>query len=282
MLVVVGLLICIVVAVTLLLVRKVGQPNTSLGRQKLLSPHTITQESPLEQGPHREGLHRSAAARAQLPAELPSVIAFVDIETTGLRSHDRIVSVAVVLLKKEDVEVGRVNLSVLHRIYNPGMKCHPQAEKVHGHSDWLLRHQPFFIEEAAEISEFIGRGGLVCCHNAAFDLAFVARELEHAGVPPLKAPSFCTMNEYRRRYSGSASLGNLASQLNLKRAGDRHSALEDVLLTINVFFALQKLPIQIPIEALGEDRHIFQNARAVPTVPSGPLPSRKRRPKGRS
>ncbi len=213
---------------------------------------------------------------------LPSTIAFIDVETTGLSDRDRIVSLAVLLLKTNAFETGKLNLECLHRIYNPGIRCHPDAERIHGHDDWTLRQQPFFLDEADEIGKWIGRADLVCCHNAAFDLGFINREFLHAGIPIISVPSLCTMKEYRRLHSGSASLANLSAQLGLKRSSGRHGALEDVFLTINIFFALKKLNVSVSMSELDPEKLKFQNYRTVPPLPEEPLPPRKRRPKARS
>ena len=214
-------------------------------------------------------------------AGFPKTIAFLDTETTGLSGRDRIVSLAVVLLNTEDLRTGQAKLSFMHRIYNPGIQCHPEAERVHGHKDWTLRHQPFFMDEAEEVSLFILKAGMICCHNAAFDLLFINREFEHAGLPYLNLRSYCTMEMYRRKYSGPASLNSLISQLGLKRSGKNHGALEDVLLTINVFLALNNVPQRIPMSTIDPADYAFQNIREIPPVPAGPMPPRRRRPKAR-
>ncbi len=76
--------------------------------------------------------------RSQL-SKFPSTIAFLDVETTGLHSRDRIVSLAIALMKLDEVHDGNINISFIHRIYNPGIKCNPVAEQIHGHDDWTLR-----------------------------------------------------------------------------------------------------------------------------------------------
>src|ERR1019366_2126340 len=96
---------------------------------------------------------------------LPSTIAFIDVETTGLSDRDRIVSLAVLLLKTNAIETGKLNLECIHRIYNPGIRCHPDAERIHGHDDWTLTQQPFFLDEANEISKWIGRADLASSHH---------------------------------------------------------------------------------------------------------------------
>jgi len=209
--------------------------------------------------------------------KFPDTIAFLDVETTGLHSRDRIVTLAVALLDTCEIQEGKAQISFIHRIYNPGIHCQPDAERIHGHSDWTLRQQLFFIDEAKEVSEFISKAGMVCCHNAEFDLNFVNREFVHAGIPAIKVPIYCTMKRYRQQYAGSASLANLGAQLGLQRQTNMHGALEDVFLTMNVFLVLNKVSLRISIPDV--DKLGFQNLREVPPQPMGTLPPRKRRPK---
>jgi DNA polymerase-3 subunit epsilon len=213
-------------------------------------------------------------------------IAFVDVETTGLTGHDRVVTLAIILLDVPTVSEGQtqveITISAIHRIYNPGRDCDPVASRIHGHNDWTLRHQPFFIEEAKEVSEFIERADLVVCHNARFDLRFVNRELSKASMPLITAESFCTMEGYRYKYDGSASLNNVIRQLGLKRESGKHGALEDAWLTMNVFFLLNNAKAGFPFSILGEDQRKLQNLHPVPPMPEGNLPPRKQRPRAKT
>ena len=124
---------------------------------------------------------------------MPPKIVVVDVETTGLNSDDRIVTLAAVMLETADLVVGSVSFRYLHLIFDPGKKSHPEAETVHGHDDWTLRHQLFFAEFAQYISDFLKSADLIVAHNVVFDMGFPNRELEAAGLAPLMQPIFCTM-----------------------------------------------------------------------------------------
>jgi DNA polymerase-3 subunit epsilon len=203
----------------------------------------------------------------------------LDVETTGLHTRDRIVTLAMVLLDVATFESGKVQLKVIHRIYNPGIACHPAATRIHGHSDWALRHQPFFLEEAQEIVDFISTAEVVICHNAEFDLRFLNRELTAAGLAALSIPSYCTMEAYRSRYEGSAQLDSVIKIIGMKRDGGVHGALEDAWLTMNVFLKLHGAGAVIPFTVLSEEHRALQNWKGCPPIPVGALPPRKRRPR---
>lgn len=210
-------------------------------------------------------------------------IAFLDVETTGLTGNDRVVTLAIILLDVPTVSEGQtqveMTVNTIHRIYDPGRDCNPVAASIHGHTDWTLRHQPFFIEEAKEVSEFLKRADLIVCHNADFDLRFINRELSKASMPLSTAESFCTMEGYRCKYNGSASLNSVIRQLGLKRESGRHGALEDAWLTMNVFFLLNDTKAGFPFSIVGENQRKLENLRPVPPIPEGDLPPRKRRPR---
>jgi DNA polymerase-3 subunit epsilon len=225
-----------------------------------------------------EEAHESAAFKTRLQGKW-NEIAFLDVETTGLHSRDRIVTLAVILFHVPSLDAGKVKCDYIHRIYNPGINCHPEAAAIHGHTDWTLRHQPFFAEEAKEIKEFLSEADLIVAHNAQFDLRFLEREFARVAMPSVNAPSFCTMEHYRSRHDGSASLKNVARQLGLKRQGQNHGALEDAWLALNVFFYLQGTPLRFPFSNFGKESLAFQNFRPVPPMPDGKLPARKRAPK---
>jgi DNA polymerase-3 subunit epsilon len=209
---------------------------------------------------------------------LPPYVIFVDVETTGLRSTDKIVSLAAARLHTAGFAAGKLDVEMLHLIFAPGRKSHPKAEEVHGYSDWVLRHQEPFAEHAEGIWKFIHRAPVITAHNAAFDLPFIDRELRAAGCPPVSRPSYCTMESYRdRETGGKASLDAICAKIGRRRSGKRHGALEDALLCMQVYLWLHDCPLRFNFPPDMEMKPF--NLRDVPPVPEGPLPRRKRAPK---
>ncbi len=188
-------------------------------------------------------------------------IVFVDVETTGLTAHDRIVTLAAILLDASALVSGEVNLKVIHRIYNPGRACHPEASRIHGYSDSLLQRQPSFTGDAEEISEFLRRADLVVCHNSSFDLRFVNQALVSCKLPMLSTESYCTMENYRRQYDGSARLDSAIARFGLKRESGHHGAFEDAWLTMNLFLRLNGVKASIPFGPISEAQKVLQNLR---------------------
>lgn len=175
--------------------------------------------------------------------EIPTSVVFLDVETTGLHSEDRLVSLGAIKLMTEPLLQGSFELSLTHLIFNPEKRSHPRAEAVHGYDHATLRSQDRFKEHAAGIRELIHSGDLVVAHNASFDIGFINREFERLGSSSIERPVFCTMEAYRQRQiPGSSSLDAVCSQFGMRRMGNRHGALEDAWLAMNVYLWLHGCP----------------------------------------
>lgn len=214
-----------------------------------------------------------------MPQLLNSIVA-VDVETTGLHSRDRIVSLGAWRLELDRSSNKLIDVRFLHLIFDPGRKSHPRAEEVHGYPDWTLRHQAPFSNHLDTIRDFIEAGQIVVAHNASFDLNFIEREFVALGAQSPKIQSYCTMNAYRRAgLPGRASLNAICNEIGLKRIGTKHSALEDAWLALSVYLWLEKFPsefIQPFSELVSSGIPVSPtNLTAPPPVPDGPLPRRR-------
>jgi len=194
----------------------------------------------------------------------PASILFVDVETTGLHSADRIVSLGAIRLSTFEMLTGFLQFDQIHLIFDPGRKSHPKAEEVHGYDDWILRHQQPFSDYAAPLFDFISSAGLVVAHNAEFDESFLAREFEAAGLQMPLMQSYCTMQAYRGLgLGGSASLSAICSRLAIGQRGQRHDALHDAWLAMQVYLWLHKSVLwQTPFSVIAEPE--LQNPRDFP------------------
>mgnify|MGYP005845524385 CR=1 FL=1 len=158
-------------------------------------------------------------------ARLP--LAFVDVETTGLRAGggDRICEVAVVVCQ------GKQEIHRYCSLVNPLRPISPAAAAVNGLSDEMVRGAPAFAEVAEQVGAALSLG-LPVAHNAPFDLAFLAREFALAGAPAPAAGALDTLGLARRilpfRRHG---LTDLARQFAISVPGQAHRALADALAT---------------------------------------------------
>nr|WP_233580864.1 DEDDh family exonuclease [Streptomyces triticirhizae] len=119
------------------------------------------------------------------PEGYPSGYAVVDVETTGLASHDRIVSAAVYrLTARGEVE---------DHWYSP---VNPQRDPgptwIHGLTTEMLRDAPLFEEIVDELAERLADRVLVA-HNAVFDWTMLAREFARAERTPPVRQRLCTI-----------------------------------------------------------------------------------------
>ncbi len=176
----------------------------------------------------------TAAVHALLAQPLQdTTFVVVDIETTGLGPHaDGIIELGAARVRK-----GRV-LEQFEHLVNPGMPLPPFITRLTGIDDPMLATQPGIGEVWPRFLAFLGDAVLVA-HNAPFDLGFlnaVARRHSGGGLPN---PALCTLKlarrlvpEVRRR-----GLDGLAAHFAIPQQ-DRHRALGDVRITVEVLFHL--------------------------------------------
>ncbi|MBA0050500.1 DEDDh family exonuclease [Streptomyces sp. AJS327] len=122
---------------------------------------------------------------ARWPAQYPSGYAVVDVETTGLRRDDRIVSAAVYQLDARG--------NVQDHWYSP---VNPQRDPgpvwIHGLTSEALADAPLFAEIADAFAERLADRVLVA-HNALFDWSMIAREYARAEREAPVRQRLCTI-----------------------------------------------------------------------------------------
>ena len=107
----------------------------------------------------------------------------LDTETTGLSAEngDRVIELGCVELVNR-----KLTGNDLHIYFNPERESHEDALKVHGLTTDFLRDKPKFATLASDIVEYLRDAELII-HNAAFDVGFLNKEFELAGLPPLRS-----------------------------------------------------------------------------------------------
>lgn len=197
---------------------------------------------------------------------------FLDIETTGLHSDDRIVSISII---KCSFEEQKPRVYVMNLVFDPLKKSHPMAENVHKLDDWMLRHQDVFGQHISEISEFIESGDCLVAHNANFDVPFLEREFTRWGQSMPQKPVFCTMVEARQQGWYPASLSACAERIGLRRQTDQHLAIEDALMCMSLWWHWLGMG---PIQTNPQGWPKFSNLRSFPQRPDN-LPRRNNKKK---
>lgn len=184
----------------------------------------------------------------------------LDTETTGLEVEQghRIIEIGCVELVNR-----RRTSRTFHRYVHPGREIDGAAEQVHGITNEMLRDKPRFGDVAADLLEFVDDAELVI-HNADFDLGFLARELELAGLGRERLRERCrvvdTLALARRLHPGQRNgLDALCRRYNVDNSGrDFHGALLDAQLLADVYLAMTGGQAALSLDA----------APAGPAVPS--------------
>ncbi|WP_461011506.1 DEDDh family exonuclease [Streptomyces capparidis] len=120
------------------------------------------------------------------PAAYPEGYAVVDVETTGLARHDRIVSAAVYRLDTHG--------NVQDHWYSPvNPERDPGPVWIHGLTSEVLADAPLFPEVVDELSERLA-GRVLVAHNAVFDWSMLAREYARAERDAPVTSRLCTIH----------------------------------------------------------------------------------------
>ena len=157
-------------------------------------------------------------------------IAFLDVETTGLRPDlgDRVVEIAVVRAQ------GLTEVARFVSLVNPQRRLSPEAMRINGITPGMVADAPIFSDLLDRLLPLIEDAVLVC-HNAPFDLGFLEAELRIAGGPVWDGVVLDTLAFARRQYwFRRNSLGAIARQLDIRTPG-AHRALVDALTTQAIF-----------------------------------------------
>lgn len=156
-----------------------------------------------------------------------SLLAVVDVETTGLfpQWHDRIVEIAAVVMRPD----GEI-LRELSTLINPGRDVGPT--RIHGITAGDVHAAPRFNEAAGALLDTLQGCVAVAGHNVRFDLAFLARECERAGIGWPCCPALCT------KELAGGSLSDACAHYGVAFDGAAHSALTDARATARLLAKL--------------------------------------------
>ena len=137
----------------------------------------------------------------------------LDTETTGLSIKDdhRILEIACI----ETQNLIPTN-KVFYKLINPERDISPDAIKVHGYTNEVLKNKKKFADIAEELLEFIS-GKKLIIHNAPFDISFLNHELKkiNSQMIDIKKNVIDSLEIARSKFPGSSnSLDNLCKKFN--------------------------------------------------------------------
>ncbi|MBA7714072.1 3'-5' exonuclease DinG [subsurface metagenome] len=109
--------------------------------------------------------------------KLVGPIAFIDVETTGIKPHvDRVVELSILRIHPDGREEYKS-----HRV-NPGVPIPAEATAVHHITDADVAGEPEFRQYARSVCDFLDGCDISGFNVITFDLPFLEAELERAGV----------------------------------------------------------------------------------------------------
>ena len=165
----------------------------------------------------------------------------LDTETTGLdpKLGHRVIELAAIELSNRKISERR-----FHRYLNPEREIDAGAAEVHGLTLERLQDEPKFAEIAPALLEFISGAELII-HNAPFDVGFLNKELELAGLPLLS--SYCpkvldTLKLAKELHPGKKNnLNALCDRYQIDKSHRiLHGALLDTELLAEVYLSMTR------------------------------------------
>ncbi len=163
------------------------------------------------------------------PIPLDRPLAFLDLETTGLRvGSDRIVEMAVIRLSPN----GDVTEKV--RRFNPEMPIAPEASRVHGITDEDVADKPPFSSRARSLLEILDPCDLAGFNLRRFDLPMLLAEFRRTGLSLNMQDRKIVDVQVIYHREEPRTLGAAVRYYLDRELEDAHSALADIRATAAV------------------------------------------------
>ncbi|MCP4357403.1 MAG: DNA polymerase III subunit epsilon [Chloroflexi bacterium] len=169
----------------------------------------------------------------------------IDVETTGLdANNDRIIEVAAVTFRDNEI------LDEFSSLVNPHRDLPPYITQLTGITQEMVDGAPGMFGLRSKLRSIIGDHVLVG-HNVSFDAGFLKAERLAHGNHRVDTVTLATI---LFPDAGRFGLEALAYFLNLPTpdGGQTHRALDDAVLTIELFLALKEQALKIPLAQLDE------------------------------
>lgn len=165
--------------------------------------------------------------------KLPNPLAFVDIETTGIRlSKDRIIEIGIVRVENNTV------VAKYQTLLNPYLYLPPTIQMLTGITADMLENAPTFSDIKNQIKELLD-GCIIVAHNARFDYGFIKREFKNCQMA-FTAKQLCTVRLSRYLFPKQPrhNLDSIIERFNIPCA-KRHRAFDDAQVLWEFFQKLQ-------------------------------------------
>ena len=183
-----------------------------------------------------------------IPLERP--LAFLDLETTGLRiGSDRIIEMAVIQLSPNGDVTERV------RRFNPEIPISPEASRVHGITDEDVANELPFTSRARSLLEILEPCDLAGFNVRRFDLPMLLSEFHRAGLAlDMQDRKILDVQVIYHREE-PRTLGAAVRHYLDRELEDAHSALADIRATAAVLTAQLDRHPHLPRDLEGLNRY---------------------------
>lgn len=185
-----------------------------------------------------------------------------DCEMTGLdpRRGDEIVSIAGARIVNGRVLTGEV----FDLLVNPGRPIPPASTDIHHITDQMVARAPK-VGTALKRFHTFAHDQVLVAHNAAFDMAFLAKDQETAGVRfDNVVLDTVLLAAWLQGANSILTLDALADRFNVPICEtDRHTARGDALATAHVFVKLIRLLEAGGVVTLGDALRVSEDQTAI-------------------
>lgn len=184
-----------------------------------------------------------------IPAWDQALWLVVDLETTGLSSHDAIIEIGAAVYENREL------VDSFSALINPGSPLPSFITALTGLNDETLAHAPdlhtvfsHFCRWAEHLCDQGQISGLIA-HNVAFDWGFLERAQRACGIPLPHFQPIDTLSMARALLPIEVPNHKLTTlREHFKLGGGQHRALDDALATGMLFYKLCECA-----ESLGKD-----------------------------
>lgn len=168
----------------------------------------------------------------------PENYVVIDVETTGLSNHDKIIELAALKVKNGEI------VDNYQQLINPEIEIPKSVQKITGITNEMVADAPVICEVAEEFRSFVGTSTVVG-HNINFDTGFVNRCLGEF-AEAVQNDYFDTLKISRKLMPRMPhhTLGDIAEELGVSQP-IAHRALADCETT---HYCLQAMKKYEPVE----------------------------------
>lgn len=149
------------------------------------------------------------------------LVSVIDVETTGLHpdAHHRIIEIAAVCVDAE----GNIERQFCSLV-NPRRDLGPTS--IHGISAAEALAAPGFEDVLEPLVDTLRGAVCLAAHNARFDIGFLTKEFQRAGLALPRCPSICTLT-----LLGGGKLRKTCEMYGVAPPDTEHDALADAIAT---------------------------------------------------